>query len=252
MPTLKTRLHQTKDRMTMHMCTIASAAIPQAMAAAGADVIFIDLEHGGIDYAMAHAMIAATAGTGCAPLVRIAETNTILAKRALDMGAEGLVFPMIRTAEDAQDAVECLRYPPNGTRGFGPFLAHSRWQTDLLGYRDAIEPHLVCSLLIETRDAVENIDAICAVEGIDMIIPALFDLSTDLGIQGQFDHPDLIAALTKIETAAKAANLPLGGIALAEQQAKILLNRGYRLIAGVDILWLKQITAQAQSWLDAP
>lgn len=251
MPTLKTRLHKTDDHMTMHMCTIPSAAIPQAMAAAGADAVFIDLEHGGIDYAMAHAMIAATAGTDCAPLVRIADTNTILAKRALDMGAEGLVFPMIRTAKDARDAVECLRYPPNGTRGFGPFLGHSRWQTDLLGYRDAIEPHLVCALLIETRDAVTNIEEICAVEGIDIIIPALFDLSTDLGVHGQFDHPDLLAALDKIEGVAKQAGLPLGGIALAEPQAKLLLKRGYRLIAGVDILWLKQMTSQTQGWLNA-
>lgn len=249
MASFKDRLKKTQDRMTLHMCTIPSAAIPQALAAGGADGIFVDLEHGAIDYAMAHAMFAATAGTDCAPMARIASIDTNLAKRALDMGATGLVFPMVRTADDARNAVECLRYPPNGTRGFGPFLAQSRWQTTLADYREKMEPEMVCMLLIETKDAVENIEEICAVEGVDIITPALFDLSTDLGLPGQFDHPDFVAAVSKIENAAKAANIPLAGIALTKDQAKQLLARGYRIIAGVDALWLRAKTAEIQSWL---
>ncbi len=249
MASFKERLHKTNDKMTLHMCTIPSVAIPQALAAGGADGIFVDLEHGAIDYAMAHAMIAATAGTNCAPLARIAAIDTNLAKRALDMGATGLVFPMVRTAQDARDAVACLRYPPNGTRGFGPFLAQSRWQTNLADYRDKMEPQMVCMLLIETREAVENIDEICAVEGIDIITPALFDLSTDLGLPGQFDHPDFVAAVTKVENAAKKAGLPLAGIGLTRPQATQLLERGYRIIAGVDSLWLRAQAAEVQGWL---
>ncbi|MEM9434013.1 MAG: aldolase/citrate lyase family protein [Pseudomonadota bacterium] len=248
MPSLKTKLHSSEDRITMHLCTIPTPAVPQAMAAAGADSVLIDLEHGAVDYASAHAMIAATSGSKCAPLVRIAEIDAALAKRALDLGAEGLVFPLIRTAQDAREAVACLRYPPNGKRGFGPFLAHSRWQTSLMDYRDEIEDQLVCVLLIETKDAVENIEEICAVDGIDLIIPAQFDLSTDLGIPGQFEHPDFIAALERVEAAARAAGLPLGNIAMTQDQATRWFDRGYRVIAGVDILWLRQITATAQSW----
>lgn len=249
MTSFKRRLHDTYDRMTLHMCTIPSVAIPQAMAAAGADAVFIDLEHGAIDYAMAHAMIAATAGTKCAPMVRIAAVDTNLTKRALDLGATGVVFPMIRTAADVRKAVACLRYPPNGTRGFGPFLAQSRWQTNLADYPAKMEPELVCALLIETRDALDNIDEICAVEGVDLIIPALFDLSTDMGLQGQFDHPDFRAAVARIEGAANSAKLPLSGIALDKAQAASLLDRGYRVIAGVDVLWLRAQTATVQSWL---
>jgi 4-hydroxy-2-oxoheptanedioate aldolase len=76
----------------------------------------------------------------------------------------------------------------------------------------------------------------------------MFDLSTDLGLMGQFDHPDLLAAMGKVEAAAKAANIPLGNAALNETQARSLFDRGYRVIAGFDVLWLREKTLQAQAW----
>lgn len=248
MPTLKRKLRETQDKLSMHVCTIPSATVTQAMAAAGADAVIIDLEHGAVDYASAHAMIAATQGFACAPTVRIAENDPVLVKRALDMGAEGIVFPLIDTAEDASRAVASLRYPPEGIRGFGPFIAHSRWDVPMLDYRATIEPELCCILLIETRAAVDNIAEIVQVPGIDLIVPAQFDLSTALGISGQFDHPDFVAAVEKVETAAQDAGLPLGGVAMAEAQARALFARGYRVICGFDLLWLKAKTAETQSW----
>lgn len=249
MPTLKHKLHQTDALMTMHVCTIPSATVPQAMAAAGADAVIIDLEHGAVDYASAHAMIAATQGFDCAPTVRIAENDPVLVKRALDMGAEGIVFPLIDTAEDAAQAVASMRYPPDGTRGFGPFIAHSRWGVPMLDYRTRIEPELCTILLIETRAGVDNIDAIVDVPGIDLIIPAQFDLSTALGISGQFDNPDFIAAVDKVEAACNRAGIPLGGVAMAKPQADALMARGYRVVAGFDLLWMKAKTAETQGWI---
>lgn len=245
---LKYRLHNTQDRMTMHVVTIPSATVTQALAAAGADSVIIDMEHGAVDHGAAHAMIAATKGTGCAPVVRVAENDPTHVKRALDLGAEGIVFPLIRSAEDARRAVASMRYPPDGNRGFGPFIAHSHYDATLPGYAAAVEDRLVCCLLVETRDAVENIEAICAVEGIDLMVPAMFDLSTDLGVMGQMDHPDLLAAMARIEAAAQAADIPLGNVGLAQGQAEALFARGYRVIAGFDLLWLKEKAAQAQSW----
>jgi 4-hydroxy-2-oxoheptanedioate aldolase len=251
MPSLKQKLANTTFRLTAHVCTIPSATVTQAMAASGADAVIIDMEHGAVDYASAHAMIAATAGTDCAPLVRIRENETSQVKRVLDLGAEGVVFPLIRTADDAKRAVASLRYPPHGTRGFGPFIAQSRWGTGLLDHKVKIDGQLVCCLLVETADAVENIAEICAVPGIDLLVPAQFDLSTDLGMSGQFDHPDFLAALTKIETAAKSAGIPLGNVALNQAQAEGLFARGYRVIAGFDMLWLRAKAAEAQGWLKA-
>ena len=117
-----------------------------------------------------------------------------------------------------------------------------------MDYREAVDGQLICCLLVETRDAIDNIEAICAVEGIDAIIPAQFDLSTDLGISGEFDHPDFQDAIAKVEAAADAAGIPLGNVGLAKPQADALFAKGYRIIAGFDILWLKGMAAETQSW----
>lgn len=250
--TLKARLKGTQDRLTMQLCTIPSAVVTQALAAAGSDCVVVDLEHGAIDHACAHAMIAATAGTSCAPLVRVTASEPALVKRALDLGAEGIMFPLIESAQDAQGAVASLRYPPAGTRGFGPFIAQSRWGAQMQTYRSAVEEHLVCCLLIETRGAVEAIEEICAVPGVDIIVPAQFDLSTALGVSGQFDHPEFVAAVARIEAAALAAGLPLGGVAFSRAQAETLFARGYRIIAGFDVLWLRAQAGEMQAWAAGP
>lgn len=248
MPSLKHKLQNGDACLTGTVCTIPSATVTQAIAASGADLVIIDLEHGAVDYASAHAMIAATAGTDCAPLIRIAENDTAQVKRVLDLGAEGIVFPLIQTANDATNAVASLRYPPRGTRGFGPFIAQSRWQSSLPTYQSDIEDQLVCCLLIETVEATANIDEICAVEGVDFIVLASFDLSTALGVSGQFDHPDFLAAQEKIEKAALNAGLPMCGIALNKEQADVLIAKGYRMLGGFDILWLRQKAAELSGW----
>lgn len=248
MPSLKKKLSDPDKRVSMHICTIPSATVTQAMAAAGADAVIIDMEHGAVDYGSCHAMIAATAGSDCAPLVRIAKNDTSQVKRVLDLGAEGIVFPLIKTVEDAKRAVASLRYPPIGDRGFGPFIAHSYWKTGLLDFASTMDGKLVCVLLIETIEAVENIEEICAVDGIDLIVPAQFDLSTALGVSGNFDHPDFVAALEKIEKVAAAANIPLSGVGMSKEQADALFAKGYRAIAGFDLLLLKGAVAACASW----
>ena len=251
MPRLKEKLSDPTRCLSSVLCTIPSATVTQAMAAMDLDAVIIDMEHGAVDHGSAHAMIAATAGTDCAPLVRVAQNETSQVKRVLDLGAEGIVFPMIRTAEDARRAVASLRYAPEGTRGFGPFLAQSRWQTTLAEYAGKEQDQLICCLLVETADAVQNIEEICAVPGIDLLIPAQFDLSTDLGVMGQFDHPIFQEALARVEAAAKSASLPLGNVALNRDAAQALFGRGYRFIASFDILWLREKAGEMKSWCDA-
>lgn len=248
MPTFREKLVDPNRRLTTHMCTIPSAVVTQAMAAAGADAVMVDLEHGAVDYGSAHAMIAATAGTDCSPWVRVARTDAAQVKRALDIGAEGIVFPLIRTAEDAAYAVSTLHYPPEGVRSFGPFIAQSRWNTNMMNYGADMGGRIISCLLAETKEAVENIEAICAVPGIDIIVPAPFDLSSDLGVPGQFEHPDFVAAISRIEAACLAADIPMGGVALGKEQADALFARGYRLIAGFDILWLRARAEETQAW----
>ena len=109
------------------IATIPSIQSVQALASAGVDWLIIDMEHGPIDISSAHAMIVATAGTTTVPIVRLPWSHPWQAKPAMDLGALGIVFPMIRTREQAEEAVRSIRYPPAGDRLWGPFYAPMRW-----------------------------------------------------------------------------------------------------------------------------
>jgi 4-hydroxy-2-oxoheptanedioate aldolase len=246
---MKAKLAEPGRLLNMQVCIIPSAVVTQAIAAAGADCVIIDQEHAPIGFETLHAMIAATQGTACAPLVRIPEIGEAHVKRALDAGAEGICFPLIRTAADAERCVAATRYPPAGKRGWGPFVAHSRWDVPIFEYTAGPARHVVCMLLLETRDALENIDAICAVEGIDCVVIAPFDLSTELGVSGQLDHPTMRQAVKRIEDAVLKAKIPLGGVGFTQEATQALIAKGYRLAGGFDILWLKGAVAQSRSWL---
>lgn len=228
---------------------IPSAVATQAIASAGADFVIVDREHGPIGRETMHAMIAATAGTACAPLVRVPRIDEADVKVALDAGAEGIVYPLVRTVEDAERCVSYATYPPEGTRGWGPFAAHSRFGVGAGDYLGSVGPKIACCLLVETVEAVENIEAILQVPGIDAVIVAQFDLSTALGVHGRFDAPSFTDAVATIERAVLASGLPLGGAALTPERTTALTAAGYRvLIHGFDVLMLKQQVAGFATW----
>jgi 4-hydroxy-2-oxoheptanedioate aldolase len=247
--TLKKKLTQTSNALNFQVCVIPSAVVTQAIAVTGADCVIIDQEHGPIGFETLHAMIAATQGTECAPLVRVPEIGEAHVKRALDAGAEGICFPLIRTAADAQRCVASMKYAPAGNRGWGPFVAHSRWDSPLLEYAGGPGQETVCMLLIETLEAVENIEAICAVGGVDCLILAPFDLSTALGVSGQLHHPKMLEAAAHIESVVFSAGIPLGGPALTREATEALLAKGYRLVGGIDLLSLKSAVSEARRWV---
>jgi 4-hydroxy-2-oxoheptanedioate aldolase len=228
---------------------IPSPVATQALAAAGADVVVIDQEHGPIGPESLHAMIAATAGTACSPWVRVPGCDEACVKTALDAGAEGIVFPLVTTAESAAECVALTRYPPRGRRGWGPFVAHSRWGVELFDYLGQRGEETACTLLIETRAAIDNIEEICKVEGIDCLTIAPFDLSTELGVSGQLNAPELVAAVTHAERVIGEAGIPLGGAALTQEQTCALMEKGYRLLwHAFDVLVLEQFVRQTAQW----
>jgi 4-hydroxy-2-oxoheptanedioate aldolase len=228
---------------------IPSAVATQAVAAAGADWVVIDQEHGPIGPETMHAMIASTAGTNCAPLVRVPRRDEAYVKAALDAGAEGIVFPLVTSADSAAECVALTQYPPKGRRGWGPFVAHSRWSVPLFDYYAARGNEAVCILLIETRSAVTHIREICKVAGVDGMVIAPFDLSTDLGVSGRMDAPELREAITEAERVILEAGIPLGGAAMTKEQTQAILVKGYRLpVHQFDVLILKQFVQQAAEW----
>lgn len=246
---LRSRLIESTVPLSGQLCVIPSAVVTQAIAASGTDCIVIDMEHGPIGWETLHAMIAATQGTSCAPLVRVPEIHEIPVKRALDAGAEGICFPLARSGKDVRRAIAATRYPPEGKRGWGPFTAHSRWGVPIKDYATGPGRQPFCMILIETADALESIEEICGVPGIDCIVIAPFDLSTELGVSGQMDHPIMKAAVSRIEAKALQAGIPLGGFAFTREAARSMTARGYRLLGGVDLLSLKSSVAEFREWL---
>jgi 4-hydroxy-2-oxoheptanedioate aldolase len=247
-PFLKNRL-RTGEVLRGVVNSIPSAVATQAIAAAGADFVIVDREHGPIGRETMHAMLASTAGTACAPLVRVPRIDEADVKVALDAGAEGIVYPLVRSPEDAERCVSYITYPPEGSRGWGPFAAHSRFRTGLGDYLAEVGPKITCGLLIETVEAVSDIDAILQVPGIDMVVIAQFDLSTALGVHGRFDAPEFVDAVSTVERATLAAGLPLGGAALTPERAAELTSAGYRvLFTGFDVVMLEQQVAAFATW----
>ena len=252
MTSIKDRLWAGEEPLAGFVNIIPSPVTTQALAAAGADVLIIDQEHGPIGPETMHAMIASTAGTGCSPWVRVPRRDEAFVKSALDAGAEGIMFPLVNTAESAAECVALTRYPPQGRRGWGPFVAHSRWGVNLFDYLSQRGGETVCALLIETRSAIDNIREICKVDGVDCMTIAPFDLSTDLGVSGRLDAPELVEAVSNAERVILEAGIPLGGAALTKEQTQALLKKGYRLLwHHFDVLILKEFVQQTAEWRSA-
>ncbi len=246
---LKQRLRDRDDTLSMLGCLVPSAVTAQVVARSGIDIVMFDLEHMPLDAATLHAMIAATQGTACAPLVRVPGHDPAPVKLALDLGAEGIVFPLVRTEREAAACVAATRYPPRGIRGWGPFAAHARWGVAAAEYLPRLGDRIVTCLLIETAEAVENIAGICAVDGVDFLFVAPFDLSTSLGVPGDFEAPAFRAAVARVEAAAHAAGVPLGGGPVTgPDAARDLATRGYRVLADFDLFQLGRTAGALAGW----
>ncbi|KAJ6183681.1 Pyruvate/Phosphoenolpyruvate kinase-like domain-containing protein [Penicillium mononematosum] len=184
---------------------LPSIRTAQLVAQTGLQGIIIDCEHGHISDDAMHGSTAAIAALGVSPLVRIRMTHGDLIKRALDAGAHGIVVPQVNTAEDAERVVSDAKFPPQGRRGQGsafPAIAHA---IDIPTYmRTANETIIIC-LQIETKEGVENIDAICGVPGVDMIFIGPNDLALSiLGyVPAKGDEPEFVDAMEKIVAAAR-------------------------------------------------
>jgi len=224
--------------------TAASTPMVQVMAAAGLDWVMLDLEHGVIDAAAVHAMIAATGGTRCAPLARVPHDRHDVAQVVLDAGAYGLVFPMVCSRAEAEQAVATLRYPPHGQRGWGPFYAAARWGLASPDYFKVANDTLLTVVLIEHLDGVRNLDAILTVKGIDVVVIAPGDLSVNLGYPNQRAHPEVLKVAAEIEAKVLKSGIALGGIALTPGEAADKAARGYRMIfIGADVSLMQRAIA---------
>jgi 4-hydroxy-2-oxoheptanedioate aldolase len=218
---------------------IPSSLTAELAAAAGYDYVCVDLQHGLSDEATMISMFHATQAAGAVPLARLAWNEPWLIMRALDVGAVGVILPLIDNAAEAKRAVESCRYPPHGKRSFGPIRAELVAGS---GSPDAIGAGALCFAMIETREGLENLDEIAATPGLDGLYIGPSDLSIALGLTPDrvvadpvADRPALAEAIERVRQACEAngliAGMHCGGGEVADHYAK----QGFRLITvGVD------------------
>lgn len=210
--------------------------LPAIAAAAGAEFILLDMEHTGTSFETMRMLCAACRGLSIAPIIRVPTTEYSLIARALDIGAHGVMVPMVNTEEQARLIASCAHYPPAGHRGAAFGIAHDDYLPG--SPAEKIAQAAARTLLIaqiESPQGVENAEAIAAVPGIDVLWVGHFDLSNFMGIPGQFDHPDFEAALSHVGRSARAHGKAAGLMAGDLGWSKRVRELGYSVIAqGVD------------------
>lgn len=224
--------------------TTGSAEVAASAAASGFDFLWIEMEHSPITLEAAREMILATRGLKALPFIRVPVNEPWLAKRAMDIGAVGVIFPFTANRELAAQAVASCKYPPAGIRGFAPGLAASRWGMSTSDYVRWANDNIVVVTIIEQKEAVENIEQIASVPGIDVLFIGANDLSFSLGVGGQLDHPLMQEALRRVGAAAKKYNLPMGYPSGNAAQIKKLVEQGFRFFQASSDLGLMQVGAR--------
>lgn len=227
-----TRLRQ-GELLLGTMLSLPSPETAEIISHCGFDWLFLDGEHGPTSVLEWQRVLQAVGGRS-ACMLRVPANNEVHIKKALDIGADGIIVPMINSAEQARTAVAWSHYPPKGRRGIGPGRA-SRYGKDLADYIARANEDLALILQIEHIDAVNNIDEIAAVEGIDALFIGPSDLSASMGKTGQLDDVEVRAAMGKVADACRQHKLPLGYFGMTANSVKPFIADGYSLIcAGTD------------------
>jgi len=237
--------------------SIGHVSIAEILAAAGYDWVVIETEHTAIDVSEVLRLLIAVEGAGSVPLVRLASIDPVQTKAVMDSGAAGVLVPMVNTRADAELAVRGVKYPPQGFRGVGVARAQG-YGKDLDEYLRTANDDSLVVVQIEHIDAVNAIDDILSVPGIDATFIGPYDLSSSMGLAGQLDHPDVVAAMrtvlerTVVRGVAAGIHIVRAETAAADMRARIA--EGYRFIAvGSDLFLLghvaRELHAQARAVL---
>ncbi len=201
----------------------------EIMAEVGFDWLLIDTEHCPISTDALRSILIAAKGNETIPVVRLMNNQADYFKLALDLGAQGVIVPMVQTVEDARRAVDNCRYPPTGSRGFGPVRA-SRYHLDLETYIRGANENILLVAQIESIQAVRNLDAILEVPGIDAIFIGPADLSASMNLLGGMKHPQVLKVIGEIMEHARSRKIPFGLPAGSPSELKEYVERGATLV----------------------
>ena len=238
---LKDKLQRGERAFGSMVFEFASPGLPAIAKAARADYLLYDMEHSGLSMEQMKGQLAAARGLDLPILVRPPAKQYHLASLLLDLGAQGLMFPMVETAEEAAELVSWTRYPPAGVRGAAFGIAHDDYAAgDVREKMQAAEARTLILALIETAKGLENVEEILAVDGIDVAHVGHFDLSLSLGQPGNFAHPEVAGGIDRIAAAAKAVGKPAACMVPDAETGCAWMARGYSMLSCSGDIWLLQ------------
>jgi 2-keto-3-deoxy-L-rhamnonate aldolase RhmA len=228
--------------------SVPSAEIAARAAQLGFDFLWVEMEHSPVTLESLRTMVLATRGLPAAVFARVPVVERWTAKRVLDQGVSGVIFPFASTPEAARTAAEACKYPPLGRRGSGAGLATSTWpEPD--NYADSADREVMVISIVEELQAVENIDAIAATPGVDVLFIGTSDLSFSLGLRGRQNEPLLQEAIDQVVAAARKHGKFVGRPARTPGEIHTYQEQGFRLFQTPTELGFFQ--AGAKAYLDA-
>jgi 2-keto-3-deoxy-L-rhamnonate aldolase RhmA len=209
-----------------------SSGIGRIIDQAGAEFVVYDMEHSGWSIQTIRNLMATTRAANVVPLVRVPATQYHLMSRPLDVGAMGLMVPMVESVEQAKLIAQSVKYPPVGRRGSAFGFAHDDYAPgDVLQKMESANEEVLILAQIETKDGVDNVEAIAAVDGIDVFWIGHFDLTVSLGIPAQFEHPLFTEAVERVIAAANGAGKAAGIMTGSVQSGRDQIAQGFRMMA---------------------
>jgi 2-dehydro-3-deoxyglucarate aldolase len=210
--------------------SLANPVTTEILGLAGFDWLLLDGEHAPNELGALMLQLMALKDSPSAPFVRPQSNDVVVVKRLLDLGFHNFLVPMVDTAEDARRAVAATRYPPAGVRGVSVSMRGNRYGT-VPDYQQRVADHIVVAVQLESPTAVENVDDICGVDGVDAVFIGPSDLAASYGHLGDPSHPDVQEAMRRVIERARAAGVPAGILAPAEADARRYLELGVTMVA---------------------
>ncbi|WP_415397870.1 HpcH/HpaI aldolase family protein [Sulfurimonas sp. CS5] len=229
--------------------TMGNASVVEVMATAGFEWLCIDMEHTSIDLSTAKMLITTIQANNMKALVRVSKNEEVAIKKVMDMGADGIIVPMVKSKEEAQMAVDFVKYPPTGKRGVGLYRAQG-YGTKFEEYKKWVEEEAVIIAQIEHIEAVENIEEILSVEGIDGTIVGPYDLSGSMGVPGDYFRDDVQEAIIRVKNACKKYNKPYGFHVIESDPSKLQsrIDEGCTFLAySVDFFFLGDMAREGMN-----
>jgi 2-dehydro-3-deoxyglucarate aldolase len=225
------------------MVTLPSPAVAEIMVELGYQWLFVDGEHGPLETAEVLGILQAV-GNQVPCIVRVPAAAEVPIKKMLDLGAAGIIAPQVNTAEQAADVVAWSLYAPEGRRGVGLARAHG-YGLNFQEYVESANHEITVIVQAEHAEAVENIEQIVQVKGIDAVLLGPYDLAASLGKMGQVDDPQVTGAIDRITVACQTAGIPLGIFGVSADAIRPYIEKGYNLVvAGTDTIFLASAGGQ--------